>query len=93
MNRKHNPWASLIALLLLAVVLVLICTGCDSTQKAYERIEDAPKMMTVVDETVGYSIYRHDETGVHYFCRDGGNGKAVCVMLNPDGTPYTGTEE
>lgn len=44
--------------------------------------------MTVVDFTSGYTIYRHDKTGVLYFCRDAGYGKSVCVMLSPDGTPY-----
>ena len=28
MNRKANPWLSLVALMLLAVVLVCICAGC-----------------------------------------------------------------
>lgn len=28
MKRKNNPWVSLVALLALAVILVLICTGC-----------------------------------------------------------------
>lgn len=28
MNRKYNPWVSLVALLLLAVILEFACTGC-----------------------------------------------------------------
>ena len=32
MNRKHNPWISLVALLLLVTLLVTICTGCGVTQ-------------------------------------------------------------
>lgn len=92
MRRKNNPWVSLVALILLAVILVLTCTGCNTTKTEYAESEEAPKTMTVVDETLGYTIYKHDTTGVHYFCRDGGYGKAVCVMVNPDGTPYTGTE-
>ena len=92
MRRKHNPWVSLAALLATAALLLLICTSCGNTKKAYDDTDDAPKMMTVVDSTNGYTIYRHDETGVHYFCRDAGYGKSVCVMLNPDGTPYIGEE-
>ena len=92
MNRKSNPWVSMVALMLLLTILVLICTGCNPTKTEYDDPDSAPKMMTVVDETMGYTIYRHDETGVHYFCRDGGYGRAVCVMVNPDGTPYTGDE-
>lgn len=92
MNRKSNAWVSLVALLVMAVILVLICTGCGGTKKDYDDEDDAPKLMTIVDETIGYTIYKHDETGVYYFCRDGGYGRAVCVMVNPDGTPYTGEE-
>ena len=92
MKRKNNPWVSLVALMLLLAILVLICTGCGTTKKAYDDSDDAPNMMTVVDSTNGYTIYQHDETGVHYFCRDAGYGKSVCVMVNPDGTPYTGEE-
>lgn len=29
MYRKNNPWVSLVALLLGALILVLTCTGCD----------------------------------------------------------------
>lgn len=29
MNRKHNPWVALVALILLATILVLACTGCE----------------------------------------------------------------
>jgi hypothetical protein len=79
---------------LIALALILLpCTGCKPTKIEYENMTEAPKMMTVVDSTAGYTIYKHDETGVHYFCRDSGYGKSVCVMLNADGTPYTGNEE
>ena len=91
MRRKHTPWVSLVALLLLVTLLVFICTGCNSTKTEYDDPDDAPEMMTVVDSTLGYTIYKHDETGVHYFCRDGGYGRSVCVMVNADGTPYTGS--
>jgi len=85
---------SLTALVLLVVILVLICTGCiPSTETEYDGVSNAPMMMTIVDCTTGYTIYKHDETGVHYFCRDGGYGKAVCIMVNADGTPYTGNTE
>lgn len=91
MNRKHNPWIGLTALLLLAVVLALICTGCNSTKKEYEG--EAPKIMMIVDHTDDYAIYRHDQTGVHYFCVRGTYGRGVCVVVNADGTPYTGEKE
>ena len=34
MNRKHNPWVSLVGLLLGAVLLVLTCSGCAATEGA-----------------------------------------------------------
>ncbi len=81
------------ALVVLSLILLAL-TGCYApTETEYDTVDEAPKMMTVVDSTAGYTIYRHDETGVHYFCRDSGYGKSVCVMLNPDGTPYTGNME
>ncbi len=72
------------------LITLLVCTGCNKTKTAYGDSDNAPKIMTVVDVTSGYTIYKHDETGVHYFCRDGGYGRSVCVMVNPDGSPYTG---
>lgn len=75
-------------ILLAVLVMVIACfSGCNSTKKNGTPTHE----MTVVDETIGYTIYKHDVTGVYYFCRDGGSyGRSVCVMLNPDGTPYTG---
>lgn len=73
---------------ILFILIASICAGC-RTKTDYGVDGEAPHVMTVVDTTAGYAIYRHDETGVWYFCRDGGYGKSVCVMVNPDGTPYT----
>ncbi|MGN0617436.1 MAG: DUF6440 family protein [Ruminiclostridium sp.] len=70
------------------VCIAFLLGGCNTTKRGY--VGDAPHYMTVVDETDGYTIYEHDETGVWYFCRDGGYGMSVVVMVNPDGTPYIG---
>ncbi len=43
MNRKHNPFVSLAALLLAAVILALTCTGCYS--EATEK-NDGPAVIT-----------------------------------------------
>lgn len=76
--------------ILLICTLCLFLSGCvSSTKKEYEPGE-APHCMTVMDSTIGYDIYRHDETGVWYFVATGAYGKGVCVMVNPDGTPYAG---
>lgn len=34
MNHKNNPWVSLVALLLAALILVLTCTGCTEASAA-----------------------------------------------------------
>lgn len=51
MNRKNNPWVSLIALLLLAVLLVLICTGCGATTTA-EAATTTEATTTEATETI-----------------------------------------
>lgn len=77
------------AMISVACTAILLC-ACGVTKKNYDDADEAPHTMTIVDETIGYTIYEHDETGVWYFCRDSGYGKSVVVMVNPDGTPYTG---
>ena len=79
----------LFVMLMVLVMMVVCLSGCNQTTK---KSYDAPTHeMTVIDETTGYTIYKHDVTGVYYFCRDGGSyGRSVCVMVNADGTPYTG---
>lgn len=91
MNKKSNTWVRLAVAILFGTILMVFCTGCDEiTKKQYDSAENKPKMMTVVDRNFDYTIYRHDETGVHYFSADGGYGTSVCIMLNADGTPYIG---
>ena len=38
------------------------------------------------------AIYRDNETGVQYITGAGSDG-GICVMVNADGTPYTGTQK
>ena len=76
-------------ILLTVLVMAVVCFG--GCNQATKKSNDAPTHeMTVIDETGGYTIYKHDTTGVYYFCVTGSYGKSVCVMLNTDGTPYTG---
>lgn len=73
----------IILLAVLVLVTVVVCFG-----GCTKRADEPTKEMTLIDYRNGdYKIYKHDKTGVYYFAYDG-NG--VCVMLNPDGTPYTG---
>lgn len=39
MRFKYNPWVSTVALLLLATILVLLCTGCATEAEATEPVE------------------------------------------------------
>lgn len=72
----------------LTMLIILALSGCNPTKSINDR--NAPSEMTIIDKTDGYVIYKHDKTGVCYFCTIGSYGRAACVMLNPDGTPYTG---
>lgn len=44
-------------------------------------------MFIVVESGVDYTIYQHKDTGVYYLQFD---KRGITVMLNADGTPYTG---
>ena len=70
------------------MLIVLALGGCNNTKSVDDR--NVPLEMTIIDKTDDYVIYKHDKTGVCYFCVIGSYSKSVCVMLNPDGTPYTG---
>ncbi len=61
MYRKNNPWLSLVALLLLALILVLTCTGCAAKAQAAE-----PDRFTVENAGNGCAIITDTETGVQY---------------------------
>lgn len=62
MNRKKNPYVSLVAVLLLALILVLTCTGCRA--EAAET-KPAPRF-SVEDAGNGCEIITDTETGVQY---------------------------
>lgn len=69
----------------------LLVIGCDSAElPASGYISDAS--LTEIESTLRYRIYVHNPTGVHYIVYKGGEGEsAFTVMLNADGTPYTGS--
>lgn len=64
---------------ILAAILMatLLIAGCGDTKDSDER------HMVLVERTLGYFIYADKDTGVMYFCKNGG----VAEMVNPDGTP------
>jgi hypothetical protein len=82
MQHKNNPWVSLVALLLLALILVLTCTGC--TEASAKETEPAPRF-TVENAGNGCKIITDTETGVQYlyfFCSYNGykGGSGLCKL-------------
>lgn len=77
MNRKHNAYMSMVALLLLAIILVLTCTGCRIETNAAET-EPAPRFTS---EYAGNNctIITDNETGVQYlaYVRESNYGKGI----------------
>ncbi len=81
MNRKANPWVSLAAIALLAVILVAVCSGCEPVEAAevtyYNRFEvshfemiDA-RMIRIITDT---------KTGVQYLLIGGSQGYGLTVL-------------
>ncbi len=63
MNYKNNPWLSLVALLLAALILVLTCTGCTEADAAETETRGR---FTVEYAGDGCRIITDNETGVQY---------------------------
>ena len=67
-----------------AVLIASVSPHIDATVQATVPNEVT---LTYTDCGINYYVYKHEQTGVYYlFSNNGG----FCVMLNPDGTPYTG---
>ena len=75
---------------LLTVLMVFAFCGCENTS-GNETSSNVIHMTKCYDDDV-IRIYRHKETGVYYLGSD--SYRSVwCVMVNADGTPYTGENE
>lgn len=77
--------------ILLCVVMVMGLCGCSVLETHVEAFADEASF-SVVEEGHNYAICKHNETGVYYIIYDpsGSYRGGMSVMLNPDGTPYTG---
>lgn len=75
---------------LLTVLLVFAFCGCKNTS-GNETCSNNLHMTICYDDGV-IRIYRNEETSVYYL---GGESfrSGWCVMVNADGTPYTGENE
>lgn len=81
MQRKHNPYLAILALLLLALIVTWICGGCsvhaDAAEKKVERftVEYAGNCLSVITDRetgVQYLLYR--ETSNY------GKGIGICKL-------------
>lgn len=80
MKRKHNPWVSLVALLLLVTLLVTVCTGCGVKQAEAEETERFTiENMGGIMCAYAY-ILTDNETGVQYLYVNGGDGGGLIVL-------------
>lgn len=73
-----------------ALAMALLC-GCGYSESNTEQEQPSPVMEVVYRSSlIGWIIVRDTRTGVQYLRASNGG---VCVMVNPDGTPYTGEVE
>lgn len=88
MNRKNNPWISLIALLLLATILTCICSGCankeaDEAQKVKTECRFKIEHHVMIEKfgVVRYAdIITDNETGTQYLFYMWGSGSGLTKM-------------
>lgn len=74
MNRKHNPWVALVALILLATILVMTCTGCAVRASWGDTEDDTAPRFTVEATESNLRIITDNETGVQYLAYVYGQG-------------------
>lgn len=76
--------ALVVTVSIMTVLIAVVSPHIDTTAQATVQNEVT---LTYTDYGINYYVYKHEQTGVYYlFSKNGG----FCVMLNPDGTPYTG---
>lgn len=84
MNRKHNPLLSVIALVLLFVILLFSCAGCETDATAATEEKPAARFTVEYIETDGPGvcyIITDTETGVQYlYYRNGSNAGGMTVL-------------
>lgn len=85
MYHKNNPWLSLVALLIMALILVFTCTGCTDAEAAERETEPAPRF-TYEREDADRSdidavfIITDTHTGVQYLYIDGYRAGGLCKL-------------
>lgn len=90
MNRKHNPWAALVGLLL-GLLLVILCAGCASVDATYpgEPAVESGRFTiehhTMTSSIYGVRIITDNETGVQYLVYTNGQGCGMTVLQEKEG--------
>lgn len=83
MYHKNNPWLSLVALLIMALILVFTCTGCTDAEAAEMETEPAPRFTQEIHQ-ISAGEYAHiitdTETGVKYLFVDGYKAGGLCKL-------------
>lgn len=89
MNRKHNPLVALTALILLATILVLACTGCSNETAAAGAEETTPRFTWELCTSNVMSgrnyIITDNETGVQYLVVWTSKGCGLTMLQDGEG--------
>ena len=86
MYRKHNPWVSLLAVILLVGIIAAMMTGCTPTETEYETADEAPLDFTIersnADVGFGAGVYiiTDTKTGDRYMFVKAGYGGGLTKM-------------
>lgn len=80
MRRKHNPWVSLVALLLLATLLVTVCVGCGVAEAEAEEPDRFTIESIQGEFGIDLCIITDNETGVQYLLAYIYNGAGLTVL-------------
>lgn len=81
MKRKHNPWVSMVALLLLGALLVVVCVGCGTTQaEAEEPVRFAIDNSSQRGYGLDLYVITDNETGAQYLFAESYRGVGLTVL-------------
>lgn len=80
MRFKHNPWLSMVALLLLAAILVLTCTGCTTEAAAATETRFTAEHAGYHRDVGNLYIITDTETGAQYLLADVPNGAGLTKL-------------
>lgn len=85
MNRKCNPWVSLVALVLLALILATTAGCAAPTEAAEDEAAAAWTRFDVEDYGPNCKIITDTETGVEYLVYWTTRGVGMTVLENGEG--------